>query len=485
MSDTPSDLLSTIATEIVACSFLVNREEDLPKVQAYLRGGEGEDGVLERIVFATTPVVSCTGPVSYQARTAAASQRGLPRVQDYKMGDKVLYQDNGMLELAPVVAVHNETTPPHYTISLNGSERQTEAARLQSYNNPSLEGGAFSPRAQSPQPIFSLSRIQDRKAAASQSSMSRVQDKRGNDVPSQDVAVHLETTRANLPRLHSYNDLSSEGGGASLTRAHALLANDSQSRKVDYGGQFEEDKFSDWIQPLKTLWGASKTQVFQDDIHKMQYLMVDGITNQKITFFINFYNDYIAKFGLKRVPDDWAEMHYGFESVLVMLYGLHEPRDDKLTLVSARVYELKPYENEAALNKIWTTAKEIHNLVEPTPLEETVEQWYTTMSSLWVQSNLFANHKEYENIIRLFLEGNAEVVIEGLELWYDNYVAVFGTVQWAYLKPAYPTPIFRFNATVPWCESLDDERTCNSFQDTTSEGCHWVGKKCDWQPGLD
>lgn len=62
MPDTPSYLLSTIATEIVACSFLVDREEDFPKVQAYLRG-EGEDGVLESIQFATMPVVSCTGPV--------------------------------------------------------------------------------------------------------------------------------------------------------------------------------------------------------------------------------------------------------------------------------------------------------------------------------------------------------------------------------------------------------------------------------------
>ena len=77
MSGPPSDLLSTIATEIVACSFLVNREEDLPKVRAYLRG-EGEDGVLERIVFATTPVVSCTGPVSdgSHRQTEAAGSSG-------------------------------------------------------------------------------------------------------------------------------------------------------------------------------------------------------------------------------------------------------------------------------------------------------------------------------------------------------------------------------------------------------------------------
>jgi hypothetical protein len=47
-------------------------------------------------------------------------------------GEQVVYENHrsGAMELATVVGVQHETSPPHYTILVDGQERQTEATRL-------------------------------------------------------------------------------------------------------------------------------------------------------------------------------------------------------------------------------------------------------------------------------------------------------------------------------------------------------------------
>ena len=63
--------------------------------------------------------------VGVQAGVAAAA------AHVYERGDAVLYQTgSGQMVVAQIVGVHHETSPPHYTILCEGSERQTEGDRL-------------------------------------------------------------------------------------------------------------------------------------------------------------------------------------------------------------------------------------------------------------------------------------------------------------------------------------------------------------------
>ena len=76
-----------------------------------------------------------------EAESAASTAHESISTREYNRGDVVFYlTGTGDKVVAQVVAVHHETSPPHYTVLCEGSERQTEADRL----SP-LDGGGSDP----------------------------------------------------------------------------------------------------------------------------------------------------------------------------------------------------------------------------------------------------------------------------------------------------------------------------------------------------